>query len=167
MLNDEFADLQPGQPQTDEEKIDTLLDLLSSGFENDPDLDAVRDAALHHLLRFPRLADRTTAIMLGILADEDESDLVLNRKVAAIDVLAHMGQQAKPAFAALIDLLPLVESEPDFERWLALRAARAVWKVSGSSSQAMGIAEKLAEHEEAWLRIHAAELLGEIERGDE
>lgn len=29
MLNDDFADLQPGQPQTDEQKIAVLLDLLA------------------------------------------------------------------------------------------------------------------------------------------
>ncbi len=167
MLHDDFADLQPHQAQTDDEKIAVLLDLLASGFENDADLDAVRDAALHHLLQFSRLPDRTTAIMLGILSDEDESDLVLNRKVAAIDLLAHTGPQAKPAFATLNDLLPLVESDRDSKRWLALRAARAVWKITGDSSPAADVAGKLAEDEEAWLRIHAAELLGEIERGDE
>lgn len=167
MLYDDFADLQPGQAQTNEQKIDTLLDLLAGGFEGDEDLDLVRDAALHHLLRFPQLPDRTTAIMLGILADEDDSDLVLNRKVAAIDVLSHMGQQAKPALATLNDLLPLAESDRDNDRWLALRAARAVWKITGDSSPAPDAAGKLAEDEEAWLRVHVAELLGEIERGDE
>lgn len=100
--------------------------------------------------------------MLAILADMDDSDHVLTRKVAAIDVLAHMGPQAKPAFAILNDLLPLAESDRDIEQWLALRAARAVWKISGDSKRALEIAEKLAEDEEAWLRVHAADLLGEI-----
>lgn len=162
MLNDDFADLQPCQHQTDEEKMNVLLDLLAGGFENDADLDAVRDAALHHLLRVPQLPDRTTAIMLGILADMYDSDLVLKRKVAASDVLAHMGPQAKPALATLNDLLPLVESECDSNRWLALRAARAVWKITGDSAPAADVAAKLAEDEKAWLRIHIAELLGEI-----
>ncbi|MGD9853471.1 MAG: hypothetical protein AB7U20_00830 [Planctomycetaceae bacterium] len=116
-----FADLQPGQAQTDEQKIDTLLDLLASGFEGDSDLDLVRDVALYILLHFPRLPDRTIDIMLGILAAEDDSDLTLARKVEACDVLAHLGQQAKPALAILNDLLPLVESERDSKRWLALR----------------------------------------------
>jgi len=164
MLHDDYADLQPCQLQSDEQKIDTLLDLLSSGFENDPDLDAVRNAALHHLLRFPRLPERTTAIMLGILADEDDSDLVLNRKVVAIDVLAHIGPQAKPALASLNDLLPLVESDRDIERWLALRAARAVWKITGNSSPAVEVASRLSDDEQAWLRIHANDLLGQISR---
>lgn len=164
MLHDDYADLQPCQLQSDEQKIDTLLDLLSSGFENDPDLDAVRNAALHHLLRFPRLPERTTAIMLGILADEDDSDLVLNQKVVAIDVLAHIGPQAKPALASLNDLLPLVESDRDIERWLALRAARAVWKITGNSSPAVEVASRLSDDEQAWLRIHANDLLGQISR---
>ena len=164
MLHDDYADLQPCQLQSDEQKIDTLLDLLSSGFENDPDLDAVRNAALHHLLRFPRFPERTTAIMLGILADEDDSDLVLNRKVVAIDVLAHIGPQAKPALASLNDLLPLVESDRDIERWLALRAARAVWKITGNSSPAVEVASRLSDDEQAWLRIHANDLLGQISR---
>ena len=43
MLHDDFADLQPHQAQTDDEKIAVLLDLLASGFENDADLDAVRE----------------------------------------------------------------------------------------------------------------------------
>ena len=100
--------------------------------------------------------------MRAILADEDDSDLVFNRKVAACEVLAHMGPQAKPALATLIDLLPLAESDRDSKRWLALRAARAVWKITGDSSPAAEVAGKLAVGEEAWLRIHAAELLGEI-----
>jgi len=162
MLHDDFADLQPCQPQFDDEKIKALLDMLSSGFENDPDLDAVRDSALHHLLQFPLLPDRTVEIMLAILSDETESDLVVNRKVAAIDVLAHMGQQAKLALATLIDLLPLVESDRDNDRWMALRAARAVWQITGDSAPAEEIARNLAEDEQAWLRIHAAELLGEV-----
>lgn len=162
MFDDDFADLLPGQAQTNEQQVNTLLDLLSSGYENDADLDVVRDAALHHLLRFPQLPERTTAIMLGIVADKDESDLVLNRKMAAIDVLAHLGEQAKPAFAILSDLLPLAESDRDIERWLSLRAARALWKITGDSSPAADVAGKLVVDEEAWLRIHAAELLGEI-----
>lgn len=149
--------------QTDDQKIDSLLDLLSSGFENDPDLDAVRDAALHHLLRFPRLPDRTIEIMLAILADDDETYLVLNRKVAACDVLAHIGPQAKPALATLNDLMPLAESDRDNDRWLVLRAARAVWKITGDSTPAADVAARLMEDEEAWLRIHAAELLDEID----
>ena len=100
--------------------------------------------------------------MRAILADEDDSDLVLNRKVAACEVLAHMGPQAKPALATLIDLLPLAESDRDSKRWLALRAARAVWKITGDSSPAAEVAGKLAEDDEAWLRIHAAELLHKI-----
>jgi len=163
MLNDDFADLQPGQPQSDKEKIDTLLDLLSSGFENEADLDIVREAALSHLLRFPQLPDRTTAIMLGIVADKDESDLVLNRKVAAIDLLAHIGPKAKSALATLNALLSLAESDRDVERWLALQAARAVWKITGDSEPAMEVAARLAEDEEAWLRVHANDLLHEID----
>lgn len=162
MLHDDYADLQPGQLQTDEEKIDTLLALLASGFENDADLDAVRDAALHHLLRFPRLPERTRGIMQSILDDGDDSELVLTRKVAAIDVLAHMGPQSKTALATLNDLLPLAESDRDDKRWLALRAAKAIWKISGDSSPAMKVASRLADDKEAWLRVHAADLLGEI-----
>lgn len=162
MLHDDLADLQPCQAQDDEEKIAVLLDLLASGFQGDADLDAVRDAAIHHLLRFPRLPERTTAIMRFILGDMDDSDLVLTRKMAACDVLAHMGQQAKLALATLSDLLPLVESDRDIERWLALRAVRAMWKITGDSQPAVEVAGKLAVDEQAWLRIHAAELLGEM-----
>lgn len=162
MLNDDFADLQPGQAQTDDQQIDILLDLLACGFENDADLDVVREAALNHLLRFPRLPHRTIQIMLSILADENDSDLVISRKVAAIDLLAHMGVQAKPALAILNDLLPIAESKHDFKRWLALRAARALWKITGDNQPAVEVAAKLAEDEEAWLRVHAAELLSEM-----
>ncbi len=166
MSDDDFADLQPCQPQTDEEKIDTLLDLLAGGFANDADLDAVRHAALHHLPRFPRLPDRARQIMLTILTDEDDCDLVLNRKVAAIDVLAHMGPQAKPALTTLIDLLPLVVSDRDNNRWLALRAARAIWKVTGDSELAAEVAGRLAEDDQFWLAIYANELLSEIDSAD-
>lgn len=97
MADDDFADLLPCQPQTDEQKVETLLDLLSSGFEGDPDLDLVRDLALHHLLQFPKLPERAIEIMRSILADMDDSDLVLSRKLAACDVLAHIDQQAREA----------------------------------------------------------------------
>ena len=90
MLHDEFADLQPRQFQTDDQKIAVLLDLLSSGFEGDPDLDLVRDSALACLLQFPKLPERTRGIMRAILADEDDSELVLERKEAALAVLSHM-----------------------------------------------------------------------------
>jgi len=165
MLHNDFADLQPCQPHTNDEKIAALLDLLAGGFEGDADLDVVRDAALHHLLRFQQLPERTIGIMQVILADEDDSDLALNRKVAACDVLAHIGPKAKPALAILNDLLPLVESDWDSDRWLALRAARAVGKISGDSEPAMEVAARLAEDEEAWLRVHANDLLREIDSG--
>lgn len=87
---DGIDDLLPREAQTDEQKIDTLLDLLASGFEGDPDLDLVRDLSLQHLLRFPRLPDRTIDIMLSILADMDDSDLALSRKEAALAVLSKM-----------------------------------------------------------------------------
>lgn len=79
-------------------------------------------------------------------------------------MLAHMGPQAKPALATLNDLLPLVESNRDGDRLLALRTARAVWKITGNSSPAVDVAGKPTEDEEAWLRVHAADLLGEIAR---
>lgn len=162
---DAVADLHPRQPQTDTAKIDALLDLLASGFEGDPDLDLVRDSALHHLLRFLRLPARTIEIMLAILADMGDSDLVLTRKMAACDVLGHMGAQAKPAFATLNDLLPLVESERDSKRWLALRAARAIWRISGDSDSATDVARKLTEDELFWLVIHADCLFTDVGLG--
>jgi hypothetical protein len=94
MLNDDYADLQPGQAKTDDQKINVLLDLLASGFEGDPDLDLVRDSALAFLLQFPRLPKRTRGVMQAILANEGDCELALNRKEAANAVLAHMGQQA-------------------------------------------------------------------------
>lgn len=160
---DGMDDFLPQEAKTDDLKINTLLDLLSSGFDNDSDLDAVRDAALHHLLRFPRLPDHTVEIMLSIIADEDDSDLVLTRKMAACDVLGHMGQQAETSLPTLNDLLPLAESKHDFKRWLALRAARAVWKITGDSAPALEVASKILDDEEQfWLVIHAQELLREI-----
>lgn len=83
--------------------------------------------------------------------------------MAAIDLLAHMGVQAKPAFATLIDLLPLVESDRDSDKLLALRAARARWKITGDSEPALEVAEKSADDEEPWLSIHAADLLSGVD----
>lgn len=157
-----FAHLLPEQPTTDEAKIDALLDALSSGFEGDPDLDLVRDSALVCLLQFQSLPERTIDVMLAILALDDDSDLVLTRKMAACDVLGRMDEGSKFAVAKLNDLLPLVESDRDFERWLALRAAKAIWQISGDSAPAVEVAGILAEDEEAWLVIHATILLCDI-----
>jgi hypothetical protein len=68
--------------------------VLENGFECDEDLDLVRDSALSGLLQFPNLPDRAVDIMQAMLADEDDSDLVLTRKMAACGVLAQMGLQA-------------------------------------------------------------------------
>jgi hypothetical protein len=89
----DFGDVLP--PVSDEDKISTLLDLLAdpTGFTGDPDLDLVRDAALHCLLNFSELPDRTSQVMLGILAIDDESKLTLERKKVAKDVLDQMGVQ--------------------------------------------------------------------------
>ncbi|MCO6458169.1 MAG: hypothetical protein J5I93_22925 [Pirellulaceae bacterium] len=164
MTNEEMevvAAFLPRDVRTDQQKIDALLELLASGFEGDPDLDLVRDSTLHNLLRFPRLPDRTIEIMLAILADEDDSDLALTRKMAACDVLGHMGVRANPA-AALYDLLTLADSDRDVERWLALRAAKAVWQITGNSAPALEVAEKLSEDDQFWLVIHATAMLSEI-----
>lgn len=109
------ADFLPREVQTDQQKIDALLGVLASGFEGDEDLDLVRDSALACLLQFPQLPERAIGIMQGILADEDDSELALNRKVAAFAVLSHMGAQAKPVLATMIALLPLAESERNFK----------------------------------------------------
>ena len=157
-------DLLPKCPTTDEEKISALLDVLAhpSSFTGDEDMDLVRDSALCGLLQFPKLPERTIEIMLFILADEDDSDLVLTRKMAACDVLGHMRQQAETSLTTLYDLLSIVESDRDFERWLALRAAKAIWKIKGDSEPALEVAEKLTEGGQFWLAMHAHELLGEI-----
>ena len=88
--SDGMDDFLPREAQTDEQKIDTLLDLLASGFEGDPDLDLVRLLALHYLLQFRKLPQRTVEIMQAILADEDESDPALNRKMAAARLLGEI-----------------------------------------------------------------------------
>lgn len=152
-------------PTTDEDKISALLGVLAdpSSFTGDEDMDLVRDSALCGLLQFPKLPERTIEIMLAILADMGDSELVLTRKMAACDVLGHMGQQADASLTTLNDLLPLAESERDFERWLALRAAKAIWKITGDSERVLEAAEKLTEDEQFWLVIHAHELLGEID----
>lgn len=73
--------------ESDEKKISALLD--PTGYTGDPDLDLVRDSALHCLLNFPQLPDRTSEVMLGILAIDDDSKLTLNRKKVAKDVLTN------------------------------------------------------------------------------
>lgn len=77
--------------ESDEEKISALLD--PTGFTGNPDLDLVRDSALHCLLNFSELPDRTSEVMLGILAIADDSDLTLKRKKVAKDVLDQMRGQ--------------------------------------------------------------------------
>lgn len=158
-------DLLPKFPTTDEEKISALLDVLAepSSFTGDEDMDLVRDSALCGLLQFPKLPERTVEIVLSILADEGDSDLVLTRKMAACDVLGHIGQQAESSLPALYDLLPLSESKHDFKRWLALRAAKAIWNITGDSEPALEVAARLTEDAQFWLVIHAHELLGEID----
>jgi len=64
-------------------------------------------------------------------------------------MLAHVGPKAKPALAILNDLLPLAESDREDKWWLALRTARAFWKISGDSSPAVGIAEQMVDGEQA------------------
>ena len=88
-FSSDFADLLP--PDNDEEKIAALLNLLAdpTGFTGNPDLDLVRDSALHCLLNFSQLPDRTSEVMRGILAIDDESELTLKRRKVAKDVLTN------------------------------------------------------------------------------
>ena len=90
-FSNDFSDLLP--PVSDEEKIAALLNLLAdpTGYTGDPDLDLVRYSALHCLVNFSQLPDRTNEVMLGILTIDDESDLTLSRKKVAKDVLVQMG----------------------------------------------------------------------------
>jgi hypothetical protein len=39
-----------------------------------------------------------------------------------------------------------------------------MWKITGDSAPAADVAAKLVEDEEAWLRIHANDLLGQLSR---
>lgn len=89
-FSNDFSDLRP--PESDEEKIAALLDLLAdpTGFTGNPNLDLVRDSALHCLLNFSLLPNRTSEVMLGTLAIDDESDLTVKGKKVANDVLVHM-----------------------------------------------------------------------------
>lgn len=157
-------DVLPKCPTTDDDRISALLGVLAdpSSFTGDEDMDLVRDSALCALLQFPKLPERTVEIVLSILADNHDSDLTLTRKMAACDVLGHMGQQAESSLPTLYDLLPLAESKHDFKRWLAVRAAKAIWKITGDSEPALEVAARLTEDAQFWLVIHAHDLLGEI-----
>jgi hypothetical protein len=162
VTKDKHHALHPKKPTADEHKIDALLNVLTGVFEDDSDLDLVRDLAFQRLLMFPQLPPKTIEIMLAILADEGDSDLVLTRQIAAIGVLAHMGPMAQPALATLTDLLPLAESDYDSKRWLALRASKAIWQITGDPEAVFDVAEKLADDGQFWLVIQARELLLEI-----
>jgi hypothetical protein len=61
-----------------------------------------------------------------------------------------------------VDLLPLAGSKRDFERWLSLRAARAIFRITGNPNPAVEIASRLLDDGAWWLVIHAADLLSEV-----
>lgn len=147
---------------SDEEDVAALLAVIAdpSLVEGHEDVDLVLDASLVALLDYDELPDRTIDVLLTILAAEEDDDVTLVKKMAACDVLASMNERASAAIPVLVDLLPLDESDRDFERWLALRAARAIWNISGDPQPAAEVARKLAEDEQEWLTIHAENLLG-------
>lgn len=153
--------------KSDDEEIEALLDAIAdpSLIVGHEDIDLVLDASLVALLDYDELPDRAIDLTLGILSAEEDDDVALVRKMAAADVLGHMGGQSSVAIPVLNGLLLFASSERDFERWLALRAARALWKITGDPNPAVEVATRLLQDREEWLVVHAQNLLGEIGSG--
>lgn len=148
---------------SDQVEIEALLDAIAdpSLIVGHEDIDLVLDAALVALLDYDELPDRTIDVMLGILAAEEDDDVALVRKMAACNVLASMGEGSERGIPVLVGLIDLHRSEVAFERWLALRAAKAIWKISGNAEPAVEVATPLLRAE-FWLAGHSIGLLVEI-----
>ena len=129
--------------------------------------------ALHDLLTHDALPDHAVTTMQYHLSIPSEESLLYpycDIQIAACDVLAHMGERAKPALEELQNLLSCSESDNPHECLLSLKAASTIRHISGDSRPAMAVGTELLhsqpisnEELEKWtLVVHAAKLLGSI-----
>jgi len=150
--------------QTCHEKADALLRAIAdpSITDAEDDIDLIVDNAFYALIHIDDLPDHTVDVMQSLLAYKDHIDQSHGNQMKACDVLAHMGERAKKCLPTLHDNLPLAESDHDADKALALRSARAIWKISGDPTCAMEVTHRLLQGEEDWIVNHAQRILDEI-----
>lgn len=129
--------------------------------------------ALHDLLTHDALPNHAVATMQSHLSIPSEESLLYpycDIQIAACDVLAHMGERAKPALEELQSLLSCSESDNPHECLLSLKAASTIRHINGDTRPAMAVANKClhsqpinhSELDEWTLVVHAVKLLGSI-----
>jgi hypothetical protein len=155
--------------QTISQEIDALLEVVvdASALASYGTLYPAKLASLMaHLEECHEIPPRAVEMMIAVINESDDSEPTLRRKMVACDVLGQMGLQANRALASVEGLLPLVQSPCDFERWLSLFAARAVWKITGDSNAVVDVASKIRDGKNEWLRHHALAYLSEVYCGE-
>ena len=151
--------------QTWHEKADALLRVIGdpSVIDDEDDCDLIVDHAFVALSNIPDLPDKTVDVMQEILTYEDHVDLSRSNQMYSCDVLAHLGERAERCLPTLRKNLLLAESNSNSDKALALRSARAIWKISGDPQPVERIASMLLRDEEDWIASHAQSLLDEVE----
>ena len=151
--------------ETWHEKADALLAAIAdpSIIDAEDDFDLIVDDAFYALMHIDDLPDHTVDVMQSLLVYEDHIDSSHSNKMKACDVLAYMGERAKTCLSTLHGNLSLAESDDGFDKTLALRSARAIWKISCDPKCAVEVASRLLQDEEDWIANHAQSILAEID----
>ncbi|HEY1598855.1 MAG TPA: hypothetical protein VGG64_04590 [Pirellulales bacterium] len=142
---------------------DRLRDLMADLKSGDIDL-AWESAA--DLMPMGPAAGPAVPALIEVLLDRRRTKFNFYARGMAADALGAIGPAAVATIPALIDC---TQPEPEMVeegRWLRLRAAAAIFRISGEVQVARQVAGELVDDPEWWLRDHAAKLLEKIQASE-
>ncbi|GEM_PF-2565849 len=130
----------------DEDRVEACAELRAMG--------AAAAEAIQPLLR------------LLVRPPDDESGLDQFVRGMACDALGAIGDAAREALPMLHQYATDPSLASDEGRWTKLRAAAAIFKITGDDTIAKALLEELEHAPEEWLRHHAEKCLSMLSGGD-
>jgi HEAT repeat protein len=138
---------------------DRLRDLIADLKSGDDDLawDAAAD-----LVPMGPAAEPAVPALIDVLRDRRHTQFSFYAKGMAADALGAIGPAAVATIPALMECTQADPELPEEGRWLRLRSASAIFRISGDPQLARQVAGDLMDDAEWWVREHAANLLENI-----
>ena len=130
-----------------------LIDDLES------DADEVRWDAASDIKDMGTAAAAAVPFLVKVLLDRRPTEFDPYIRGMACDALRAIGPEAREAIPALIECTADEPGLPEESRWLRLRAAEAIFRISGEDDISRRVAVELANDPEEWLRKKAEECL--------
>ena len=136
-----------------------LADLIADLQSDDEE---VRWDAASDIKDMGTAASAAVPFLVKVLLDRRPTEFNPYVRGIVADALGAIGSQARDSVSALIECTVDEPGLPEEVRWLRLRAAVAIYRITGDGKIVRSVAGQLANDPEWWLREKAGECLRTI-----